>query len=309
MLHSDIAAPEAKPAAMSRTCASPAGELREFANVLNAADADSIYLYLPRNLSSCHMCAEVEEQHWEHKMKLLAGFLRRESSDSGDDDLLSMKPIPAAASGAPRGILRRSKPSPGWPERRRRGRLVTFADALGLELEHVRRLVHRIRTPAAASEATPQPRAASATLEAAFSVASGDELRQRVLRDKVCLSALSVRELTLYGTVSVANVTYHKHVFVRYTANGWQSHVDWPASYVPGSLADGVDQFEFEISVADAPLLCELAVCFEAEDGRRFWDNNGGANYSLRRCGGRPAASPRAAAEHKAPCGSWLHWL
>ncbi|KAH7932274.1 hypothetical protein HPB51_029415 [Rhipicephalus microplus] len=124
---------------------------------------------------------------------------------------------------------------------------------------------------------------------------------------QVCLSALSVRELTLYGTVSVANVTYHKHVFVRYTANGWQSHVDWPASYVPGSLADGVDQFEFEISVADAPLLCELAVCFEAEDGRRFWDNNGGANYSLRRCGGRPAASPRA--EHKAPCGSWLHWL
>lgn len=82
-------------AAMSRTCASPSGELREFANVLNAADADSIYLYLPRNLSSCHMCAEVEEQHLEHKMKLLASFLRRESLDSGDDDVLSMKPIPA----------------------------------------------------------------------------------------------------------------------------------------------------------------------------------------------------------------------
>ncbi|KAH7932275.1 hypothetical protein HPB51_029416 [Rhipicephalus microplus] len=233
---------------MSRTCASPAGELREFANVLNAADADSIYLYLPRNLSSCHMCAEVEEQHWEHKMKLLAGFLRRESSDSGDDDLLSMKPIPAggtfpvfttklrsgrtvqspamatndnssaspsvapattyltmpyprdpAASGAPRGILRRSKPSPGWPERRRRGRLVTFADALGLELEHVRRLVHRIRTPAAASEATPQPRAASATLEAAFSVASGDELRQRVLQDKVRAAQSYPRDVNRFG--------------------------------------------------------------------------------------------------------------
>lgn len=302
---------------MSRTCASQSGELREFANVLNTADADSIYLYLPRNLSSCHMCAEVEEQHWEHKMKLLAGFLRRESSDSGNDDLLSMKPIPAAVGGAPRGILRRDKPnkSPAWPERRRRGRLVTFADALGLELEHVRRLVHRIRTPAAASVATPQqqqqqPSAASAaTLEAAFSVASGDELHQRILRDKVCLSALSVRELTLYGTVSVANLTYHKHVFVRYTANGWQSHVDWPASYVPGSLADGVDKFEFELSVADAPLRCELAVCFETEDGRRFWDNNGGANYCFRRCGGRPAAAPRAAADHKAPCGSWLHWL
>ncbi|XP_075558134.1 protein phosphatase 1 regulatory subunit 3C-like [Dermacentor variabilis] len=293
---------------MSKTCASPSGELREFANVLNAADADSIYLYLPRNLSSCHMCAEVEEQHWEHKMKLLAGFLRRESLDSGDDDVLSMKPIPAAVGGALRGILRRDAPktSPAWPARRRRGRLVTFADALGLELEHVRRLVHRVRTPAA------PPGAAAAALEAEFSLASGDELRRRVRRDKVCLRALSVRELTLHGTVSVANLTYHKHVFVRYTANEWQSHVDWPASYVPGSLADGVDEFEFALSVADAPLRCELALCFETEDGRRFWDNNGGANYRFRRCGGgRPAtaAAPRAAADYKAPCGSWLHWL
>ncbi|KAH7978320.1 hypothetical protein HPB49_005190 [Dermacentor silvarum] len=299
---------------MSRTCASPSGELREFANVLNAADADSIYLYLPRNLSSCHMCAEVEEQHLEHKMKLLASFLRRESLDSGDDDVLSMKPIPAAVGGALRGILRRdtAKKSPAWPERRRRGRLVTFADSLGLELEHVRRLVHRIRTPAAPAAPPPQqqPNAAPAALEADFSPASGDELRQRIHRDKVCLSALSVRELTLHGTVSVANLTYHKHVFVRYTANGWQSHVDWPASYVPGSLADGVDQFEFALSVADAPLRCELAVCFETEDGRRFWDNNGGANYRFRRCGGgRPTAAPRTAADHKAPCGSWLHWI
>ncbi|XP_070383989.1 uncharacterized protein [Dermacentor albipictus] len=173
---------------MSRTRASPSGELREFANVLNAADADSIYLYLPRNLSSCHMCAEVEEQHWEHKMKLLAGFLRRESLDSGDDDVLSMKPIPAgglpraAVGSAPRGILRRDAPktSPAWPARRRRGRLVTFADALGLELEHVRRLVHRVRTPAAAAA----PDAAAAALEAEFSLASGDELRRRVRRDK-----------------------------------------------------------------------------------------------------------------------------
>ncbi|XP_077504947.1 protein phosphatase 1 regulatory subunit 3E-like [Amblyomma americanum] len=297
--------------AMSKTCAPPPGERREFANVLNAADADSIYLYLPRNLSSCHMCAEVEEQHWERKMKLLAEFLKRESLESGDDDVLSMKPIPPA-DGAVRGILRRGPPkkSPaGWTERRRRGRLVTFADALGLELEHVRRLVHRIRTP------QPAPSTAPPVLEPEFTLASGHELRQRVHRDKVCLSALSVRELTLHGTVSVANLTYHKHVFVRYTTNEWQSHVDWPASYLPGSLADGVDQFAFALSVADAPLRCELAVCFETEDGRRYWDNNGGANYRFRRSRTAPAAAAaavdRAPAAHKSAsqCGSWLHWL
>ncbi|KAK8757716.1 hypothetical protein V5799_004651, partial [Amblyomma americanum] len=116
---------------------------------------------------------------------------------------------------------------------------------------------------------------------------------------KVCLSALSVRELTLHGTVSVANLTYHKHVFVRYTTNEWQSHVDWPASYLPGSLADGVDQFAFALSVADAPLRCELAVCFETEDGRRYWDNNGGANYRFRRSRAAPAA---AAAVDRASC-------
>lgn len=252
------------------------------------------------------MCAEVEEQHWERKMKLLAGFLKRESLDSGDDEVLSMKPIPPG-DGAVRGILRRGPPkkSPaGWTERRRRGRLVTFADALGLELEHVRRLVHRIRTPQPPPSTAP-PSVAPPALEPEFTLAAGDELRQRVYRDKVCLSALSVLELTLHGTVSVANLTYHKHVFVRYTANGWQSHVDWPASYVPGSLADGVDRFAFALSVADAPLRCELAVCFEAEDGRRYWDNNGGDNYRFRRVRTPPAAVHKPASR----CGSWLHWL
>lgn len=253
------------------------------------------------------MCAEVEEQHLERKMKLLAGFLKRESLDCGDDEVLSMKPVPPA-DGAVRGILRHGPPkkSPaGWTERRRRGRLVTFADALGLELEHVRRLVHRVRTP------QPPHSVAAPVLEPEFTLAAGDELRQRVYRDKVCLSALSVLELTLHGTVSVANLTYHKHVFVRYTANGWQSHVDWPASYVPGSLADGVDQFAFALSVADAPLRCELVVCFEAEDGRRYWDNNGGDNYRLRRARSPTAAVGRAPAVYKSAsqCGSWLHWL
>lgn len=289
---------------MSKTRALPQGERREFANVLNTDDADTIYRYLPRNLSSCQMCAEVEDQHLERKMKLLAGFLKRESLDCNDDEVLSMKPAPVVSGGAVRGILRRGPPqkNPGWSERRRRGRLVTFADALGLELEHVRLLMSRIRTPTVSAAAPQQPASAPA-FELEFTLASGDELRQRILRDKVCLSALSVRELMLHGVVSVANVTYHKHVFVRYTANAWKSHVDWPASYLPGSLADGVDQFAFALSVADAPRHCEFAVCFEAQDGRRFWDNNGGRNYRLSR------AAPRQQAGHKAPCGSWLHWL
>lgn len=293
---------------MSKTRALSQGERREFANVLNTDDADSIYRYLPRNLSSCQMCAEVEDQHLERKMKLLAGFLKRESLDCSDDDVLSMKPAPVASGGAVRGILRRSPPqkNPGWGERRRRGRLVTFADALGLELEHVRLLMSRIRTPTVSAAAAPPQPSSAPVFEPEFTLASGDQLRQRVLRDKVCLSALSVRELMLHGVVSVANVTYHKHVFVRYTANAWKSHVDWPASYLPGSLADGVDQFAFALSVADAPRHCEFAVCFEAQDGRCFWDNNEGRNYRLSR-GARQAAA--AAAGHKAPCGSWLHWL
>lgn len=79
---------------MSKTRARSQGERREFANVLNTDDADSIYRYLPRNLSSCQMCAEVEDQHLERKMKLLAGFLKRESLDYDDDEVLSMKPAP-----------------------------------------------------------------------------------------------------------------------------------------------------------------------------------------------------------------------
>lgn len=55
------------------------------ANVLNRRDADSIYRYLPRNLSSCQMCAELQEQHLERKMRLLGEFFRPEDPDEEYD--------------------------------------------------------------------------------------------------------------------------------------------------------------------------------------------------------------------------------
>lgn len=115
--------------------------------------------------------------------------------------------------------------------------------------------------------------------------------------------AASVLETTLRGTVCVVNLTYHKRVWVRYTASKWTSHVDWPATYTPegSKAAEDVDHFDFSLAVPESALTLKMAVCFETQDGRRFWDNNLGRNYTFRRV---PVVS-----QTPPTCTSWLHWL
>ena len=88
----------------------------------------------------------------------------------------------------------------------------------------------------------------------------------------------------LSGTVVVANLAYHKNVFVRWTADNWASYQDQVASYDHSSDGYSHDWFVFSI---DSPLLrqeggecVELAVTYQV-NGQELWDNNQQQNYEL----------------------------
>ncbi|KAG0426948.1 hypothetical protein HPB47_025974, partial [Ixodes persulcatus] len=269
------------------------------ANVLNRRDADSIYRYLPRNLSSCQMCAELQEQHLERKMRLLGEFFRPEDPDeeydftAGGSDISESVTVATACASPKKPILRHRSPAElrsdrDWVSRglRRKGRLVTFADALGLELEHVRRLLHHqqvpLLLPPSATKAPPRLAKTSAL---------------------VCLKSVSVREESLHCRASVANLTFHKKVSVRYTTTNWTSHVDWAASYVASAPGGAVDEFASTLVLMEAPRSLQMALRYETEDGRVFWDNNGGHNYAFLR------VETTIEEDARLPCNSWLHWL
>lgn len=298
------------------------------ANVLNRRDADSIYRYLPRNLSSCQMCAELQEQHLERKMRLLGEFFRPEDPDeeydftAGGSDISGRPETPtttesvtvATACASPKKpILRHRSPAElrsdrDWVSRglRRKGRLVTFADALGLELEHVRRLLHHqqvpLLLPPSATKAPPRLAKTSA-LVADFKLPDASKLAELVQRNKVCLKSVSVREESLHCRASVANLTFHKKVSVRYTTTNWTSHVDWAASYVASAPGGAVDEFASTLVLMEAPRSLQMALRYETEDGRVFWDNNGGRNYAFLR------VETTIEEDARLPCNSWLHWL
>ncbi|XP_046396638.1 uncharacterized protein LOC124163637 isoform X2 [Ischnura elegans] len=100
---------------------------------------------------------------------------------------------------------------------------------------------------------------------------------------------------SVLGTVRVRNLAFHKTVHARASADGWRSHADVPASYLPGSCDGFSDRFAFELrpgipqtggGLGAGPFprripnggRLELAVRFQCQ-GSQYWDNNSGVNY------------------------------
>ncbi|XP_064467569.1 glycogen-binding subunit 76A-like [Ornithodoros turicata] len=263
-------------------------------NVLNNIASDRMYLYLPRNLSYCHMCTHAQEQHVQYKMRLLRDFLKCCATDDVLSKDLERKKTPEGPTPGASILHCRKSPDPdkqAWRQRRRT-RMVKFADSLGLELEHVRFLIsdgaRTLRLPSLPEHGPATGRRVELT--PLFEQPSADDaaFRKRLWTQKVCLHSVAVRDLSIHGVVSVLNLTYHKTVFVRYTVNGWRSHVDLEAYHVAGSTREGADQFAFVVlgeSSDDArsdTYRVEFAVCYQTQDHREFWDNNVGMNYAFR---------------------------
>ena len=82
--------------------------------------------------------------------------------------------------------------------------------------------------------------------------------------------------------VRVANLDFHKKVFVRYTFNDWTTFQESEGTYISSSCDGSTDVFSFEVDtspifgkVDKRLVLCLHYQCL-AQD---FWDNNSGKNY------------------------------
>jgi len=180
----------------------------------------------------------------------------------------------------------------------RRKKEVRFADALGLDLESVKHIMNTSEPPIVPASAVKHLmlRSESADfmpyrrrlLHACFSQPGmSRNFAERVLERRVLLETCLVAPTAIDGVVRVANIAYEKHVFVRYTMNGWLTFTDVLASYVHGSSNSSTDQFRFSIALPNnfgiVGSAVEFSIKYEAGGTGDcvFWDSNYGANYRV----------------------------
>lgn len=159
-------------------------------------------------------------------------------------------------------------------------RRVSFADAFGLDLVSVKEFDNRL-------ERAEGREGDEFYLSCIFSVpASDEELALRLHQNKLELESIELLpgSTTIRGTVRVLNLSYHKAVYVRTTLDGWQSHFDQLAEYVPGSSDGETDRFSFQLTLMPPfppdGVRVEFCLCYESSTGI-FWANNGAMNYVL----------------------------
>ena len=215
--------------------------------------------------------------------------IRRQGSLYDDDQefhFLATEPVRRSVS------LKTTKTPPGTPHRKK---AVRFADVLGLDLESVRHIMNIDVPPKIPASATAdlslgieeeRRTQGSRYLTACFGQpGAASNFLARVIDQKVSLENCVVddQELTVTGTVRVANIAFHKSVKVRYTTNNWLTFTDVTANYMANSCDGATDRFAFSIVVPQyfgvrSRLL--FAVCYTV-NGETFWDNNHGSNYII----------------------------
>jgi hypothetical protein len=99
---------------------------------------------------------------------------------------------------------------------------------------------------------------------------------------------LSADKKSLIGSVSVANLAFHKHVAARFTFDHWRTVSEVVAVYSHDvrrkHAHDGHDRFTFDIKLDDQANLegRTMFVCIRYNvDGQEHWDNNNGLNYQV----------------------------
>ncbi|XP_013780579.1 glycogen-binding subunit 76A-like isoform X2 [Limulus polyphemus] len=285
-------------------------------------DANRYYLYLPRNLSYCQLCADVIRQHVQKKVQLLSAKINQLENlpdDSGCSspescglwlgDSHTPSSFPGTSAEWTDGqsstlkthqrrssILRktkRAKSYPPPPQKREGRKVVRFADSLGLDLESVRYMMKSDLPPSIPLSAFSDLRRSQVSsydieLVPSFIMPSfSSNFTDRVRDLAVSLHSVSTANTTVYGIVAVLNLTFHKNIFIRYSVDNWNSHHDTSTTYIQGSSEGDIDKFSFNIFVSPQDLSTrnhslDFAVCYQTQDGKEFWDNNNGLNYRLK---------------------------
>uniref|UniRef100_A0A914Y3G8 CBM21 domain-containing protein n=1 Tax=Panagrolaimus superbus TaxID=310955 RepID=A0A914Y3G8_9BILA len=87
------------------------------------------------------------------------------------------------------------------------------------------------------------------------------KFRESLEKNKVALENVMLRNdhCKMLGTIKVANISFEKSVFVRFTSDGWKSYLDRPGTY-QSSSSKTYDTFAFEI---DVPMNeGDVSICF-----------------------------------------------
>ncbi|KAF3389040.1 Protein phosphatase 1 regulatory subunit 3C [Penicillium rolfsii] len=99
---------------------------------------------------------------------------------------------------------------------------------------------------------------------------------------------LSADKKSLIGSVSVANLAFHKHVAARFTFDHWRTVSEVVAVYSHDTRRkhahDGHDRFTFDIKLDDQANLESktMFMCIRYNvEGQEHWDNNNGMNYHV----------------------------
>lgn len=169
-------------------------------------------------------------------------------------------------------------------------RKVSFADAFGLDLVSVKEFDHRdssVSDDLAALVRAECKVGEEYYLSCLFAPPASDHELETRLQDQT-LELESIELLpgstTIRGIIRVLNLCFHKAVYVHTSLDGWQSHFDLLAEYVPGSSDGETDRFSFWLMLTP-PLEAEgtrVEFCLRYESAvGTFWANNRGMNYVL----------------------------
>lgn len=222
-----------------------------------------------------------------------------EKSDSSED--LSITTEQDSEPSSPDSPLTPSSPTsttdPFDTGKKKAKKRVKFADSFGLALVSVKIMNEPSDMPPQLKRETlnlvTEGVTASATqippLKVSFVQPASNylEFREKVMNNNVSLENVILKDYTIFGTIKVKNITFHKNVFVHFTYDSWETFQDVPGEYVSSgtdSYQHNVfDTFSFKLSVPtnyDVSKKVEFCVCFETES-EQFWDNNNGENYRI----------------------------
>lgn len=115
---------------------------------------------------------------------------------------------------------------------------------------------------------------------------SPEELSNKVQEHKMELEAMELLPGTtiLKGVIRVLNISFNKAVYVRTTLDGWSSHFDLLAEYIPGSSDNLTDCFSFKLTLVppfeEEGARVDFCLRYETPVGT-FWANNNNRNYVL----------------------------
>lgn len=124
----------------------------------------------------------------------------------------------------------------------------------------------------------------------------------RLQAQRICLERADAGPLGVAGSARVLDLAYEKRVSVRWSADGWRSLRESPASYAgPAPSPPRADRFSFRLPAPPVGGALLFALRYRVT-GREFWDNNGGRDYALlgpEHPGGAGAAEPQG----------WIHFI